>query len=209
MLNIITALQAEAAPIIEGLALTPSPKPLVAGHAIFCADGVRLGISGMGCANAGILTDYFLADNKRPYEPVYWLNFGIAGSAVQEIGNLILVQTVTAQSSGKTWTLAEIKGINLNLPTAPLCTVTSPQTTYQGNNIYDMEAAGIVSLLSDRHALEQLFCVKIISDGPDSPLESLTKQDIRNMLNDRKKDILAVTEKIYSASLQRLPESIT
>ncbi len=212
MLNIITALKVEAAPLIEGLSLKPQP---LSKHSIFSGCGVQLGISGPGCANARALTRYFLGrqnpENQNPEshnpeyqrELTYWLNFGIAGSAVWEIGDLVLAHTVTDQSPGKTgknWTLGN--GINLNLPGAHICTVESPQAAYQGHNVYDMETAGMISVLSDWNLLERAFIVKIISDGPSKPVKSLTKQDLQQMIHGRKKDILAITEKIYSASLK-------
>ena len=210
MLNIITALPAEAAPIIAGLSLKPLPSS--ERYSIFCGHGIRLGISGMGCANASILTNCFLRQGNpaHQHKRAYWLNFGIAGSAGWEIGELVLAHSITEQSTGKTWKLGtginqhDNPNIKLNLPTAHLGTVTSPQTNYQGNNVYDMEAAGIVSLLYDWNFIGRTFIVKIISDGPCRPLESLTKEDIKQMLHARKRDILAVAEQIYSVSLERM-----
>ncbi|WP_423909350.1 hypothetical protein [Candidatus Spongiihabitans sp.] len=207
MLNIITALKAEAAPFIEGLSLKQQP---LSKRLIFSGCGIQLAISGPGCTNARALTSYFLGrhnpENQNPEhqrELTYWLNFGIAGSAAWEIGDLVLAHTVTDQSPGKTgqiWTLEN--GINLNLPGAHICTVESPQATYYGHNVYDMETAGMISVLSDRNLLGRAFIVKIISDGPSKPVESLTKQDLQQMIHGRKKDILAITEKIHSASLE-------
>lgn len=202
MLNIITALKIEAAVLIEGLSLQPLR---LSKHSIFAAHGVRLGISGPGCANARELTDYFLEarHDAHQHESTYWLNFGIAGSAGWVLGELVLAHTVSLQSSGKTgqrWTLKN--SCQLNLPGAHICTVASPQETYQGHNVYDMEAAGIVSVLSEWDLLARAFFVKIISDGPSMPVESLTKQGLQQMIAERKKDILAITEKVYSASLK-------
>ncbi len=197
MLNIITALKAEAVPIIEGLALKPQSSS--EGYSIFSGRDVRLGISGMGCANAVLLTDYFLRQNTS----AYWLNFGIAGSAGRQIGELVLAQTVRCQSSAKVWTLSAgmNSGLDMNLPVAHIHTVESPQTTYHGDAVYDMEAAGMTAVLSERGLLDNAFFVKIISDGTDRAVESLTKQDIQNMLTDSKQDILTITKKIYVASL--------
>ncbi len=208
MLNIITALPAEAAPIIAGLSLKPLPSS--EGYSIFCGHGIRLGISGMGCANASILTNCFLMQGNPTYQHkrAYWLNFGIAGSAGWEIGELVLAHSITEQSTGKTWTLDydTYCDINLNLPTAQICTVDMPQTNYQGNNVYDMEAAGIVSSLCDSNVFDDVFFLKMISDGANRPLESLTKHDIKQMLNDRAEYILAAIENIYGASLERVPD---
>ncbi|WP_424946897.1 hypothetical protein [Candidatus Spongiihabitans sp.] len=232
MLNIITAFKVEAAPLIEGLSLKPAdfcsrqychgwhvcrgrgtrrsgnrhfhhPWRSPRNSSIFSGCGVQLGISGPGCTNAQALTDYFLqrhsSENQNP-ELTYWLNFGIAGSAAWEIGELVRAHTVTDQATGKNWTLGN--GINLNLPGAHICTVASPQAACHGRHVYDMEAAGIISALSERDLLARaqfrIFCVKIISDGPSKPVESLTKQDIQQMIHGRKKDILAIAQKIYS-----------
>lgn len=205
MLNIITALKVEAAPLIEGFSLERQPSSK---HSIFSGSGVQLGISGLGCENARALTHYFLQQHNSEYqcESTYWLNFGIAGSAVWEIGDLVLANTVTEQASAKTgkseknWSLK--KFINLDLPDAHICTVEAPQVTYHGGNVYDMEAAGIISVLSSRNLLERALVVKMISDGPSRAVESLTKQCLQQMIHDKKKDILAITEKIYSASLK-------
>jgi len=195
VLNIITAYKSEATPIIDALNLSP-----FSGNGqfpLYTRPGIRLGISGMGCHNAQRLVRYLQDSPGCKIETETWINFGIAGSADWEPGELVLAESVIDQSSGEKWILKHV--VALNLPRACLCTVKSPQNDYDNNRVYDMEAAGIVSLLSDSKCCHSLVILKLISDGPENPVGKLTQNAIRKLIQTKKDDIIAAIQSICTA----------
>jgi len=192
VLNIITAFEAEAVPFIEGFSLRH--ESISSQHSIFTGAEIRLGVSGMGYKNSYGMTNYFLS--KSGSAPTNWLNFGIAGSAGSEIGDLVLAQTVTHQTSNRTWNLDDHNQIAL--ARINVCSVVAPQKIFPDNDVYDMEAAGMVSALAEHKMLNNVFVVKLISDGPDNPVNNLSKKNIRHLIQSAKSDILEVVQQIYS-----------
>ena len=89
--------------------------------------------------------------------------------------------------------------INMNLSTAHICTVQSPRMSYQPHKVYDMETAGMISTLSEHDFLNHTIVLKLISDGPGKSSDTLTKNDIQQLIHSRKKDILTVIKNMYPA----------
>lgn len=73
LIGLIMATLLEAAPAIEGLAMTESEREP---FAVYQADGMRLILSGIGKANAAMACAYLI----RQYEPTCILNVGAAGA---------------------------------------------------------------------------------------------------------------------------------
>ncbi len=198
MLHIITAFKTEAAPIIDDLSLKPDAVP--GKYARYSKPGVRLGICGKGYHNARGIVRYLqsldVCGNQN--EPTVWMNFGIAGSAHWKTGEMVLAGSVMAQSGGKKWIMKNSD--ILNLPIANICSVDSPQENYQTDLVYDMEAAGIVSRLSDSTPPGRIFLLKLICDGPDMPASALTKSRIQRLIQTRKDDIIAAARILHSAA---------
>ena len=196
MLNIIVALKTEAAPLIEGLSLVRQKNNTTA-YPVYSGPCVKLGISGLGKSNARELTRLLLEedDPDSQFNASDWLNFGVAGSANWAVGDLVQAQIVTEVSTGASWELGS--RANLQLSAAHVYTVQTPQLVYQSDRVYDMELAGMLSVLSDRDLLGRASSLKLISDGPGRRAGTLTKNDVHQLIQSRKKAILTAVRIIY------------
>jgi hypothetical protein len=195
VLNIVVALKAEAAPLIEGLSLVRRVENT--GYPVYSGPCAKLGISGLGSNNARELTRLLLneEDSGHRNNAGHWLNFGIAGSVDRNVGDLVQAHLVTEVSTGQSWKLGARDVLHLSA--AHIYTVQAPQLVYQNNRVYDMEVAGMLSVLSDRGLLGRTSSLKLISDGPGTPANTLRKNDIHQLIQNRKKDILTAVKTLY------------
>jgi hypothetical protein len=195
VLNIVVAMKAEAAPLIEGFSLLRRDENTA--YPIYSGSRVKLGICGLGSDNARELTRLLLneADPHHQIDASHWINFGIAGSADRKVGDLVQAHCVTDASTGQAWEL----GVRdtLQLSAAHVFTVRIPQLVYQRDRVYDMEVAGMLSELSGRELLGRTSSLKLISDGPGAPADNLTKNEIHQLIQNRKKDILTAVKVLY------------
>lgn len=147
------------------------------GHAV-------LGISGEGKRQAEKLTEllvsrYVLEPGR---ESSRWFNFGVAGSGSHMPGSLVYANQVIDTETENRWELPPRDPGDVSVAT--LKTVPKPSREYQEGVIYDMEASGILGVLS-RHSLTRQACfLKLISDGPAYPFHRVAKADILRLLND-------------------------
>ena len=193
MLNILTAFKTEAEPLIAHFSLCPD---LAAGQfQIFSGDGIQLGISGMGYTCARNLTIELMSESKDLDS--CWLNFGIAGGSDHPIGQLVQAGCVSYLALERRWQLQNWAG--LTLPVVNLYTVNHPQHAYAGQQIYDMEAAGMLSALSDARSLARVVCLKLISDGPTAPLAELTSNNMIRLIRDSQDALVDVITRLRAA----------
>ena len=177
--NVIVAFEAEAKPLVDSFSLVKCmDREMNDTHfTIYQGDDMRLVISGMGIEKAQMATKMMLEDDLGGR----WLNFGVAGSAGYSVGELVWINEVVEPVSGVAWKLLNpADGLNSY---ARLYSVARPQFQYQGDVIYDMEAAGIACSLSEAGRLDQLSCLKLISDGPDNS-ERLHLKEIKRLIRD-------------------------
>lgn len=194
MLIIITAFRMEALPFIEALNLVQEE---IVGNEIYCADEVWLGISGLGKTKAGNLTQRLLREirNRKIKDQINWMNFGIAGSGGWKIGDMVVGKSVTDYSTGKSYVLKN--NLDIGLPRGEIITVDSVETAYSGDNIYDMEASGILESLPEE-ARNRTTILKLISDSAEYPADSLSKSTMQQLIPTREKDILVITDKLLA-----------
>lgn len=208
MLTVIAAFKREAAPIIRHYSLQATND--YAGYRVFKGCGIRLGISGAGVDNVRQLTQVFLAaDQAGSARTGWWLNFGIAGSGAWPVGSMVFADTVLYPATGERWSLnTEFIGGNIRtnstwmndrgrnnsrtINTAVISTVDSPDSDYRHELVYEMEAAGMLSELSDRQVRETTLVAKLISDGPCLPLEYLNKDMVDRLIHRNAAEILKV-----------------
>ena len=178
MLCLVTALQVEARPLINRYKLRA-----VEGHPyrLYTGDGLRLIVSGIGKVAAGAAVAYQRA--LLQHEPAAWLNIGIAGHATKDLGSALLAHKITdvakAQSSYPIFTAAP------PCATTSLHTVEHADTTYASNCAYDMEASGYSETAMRFASGEMVHCLKVVSDNPHHPIESLDKKQIGGLLQEQ------------------------
>lgn len=190
----VTALQAEATPLIEHYRL----KALKT-RAFRCyqSANVSLIVCGIGETAAASATAYTLG--FLPAECVA-INIGIAG-ADHPTGKLFHASVICRQSNPvKTTTTDKSTAANLrnfypqlpfkgDLPRLKVVTLEQPRTDYRKDCCFEMEAYGFCFAARKFLAAEQIHCLKIISDNPAQPLAKVEKRGGKNNLEPENKNI--------------------
>ncbi|MYB34161.1 MAG: hypothetical protein F4X92_03365 [Gammaproteobacteria bacterium] len=150
---------------------------------VFRSGYAVLGISGEGKRQAEKLTELLISRYvvELGMESSLWVNFGIAGSGSHMPGSLVYANPVIDMETGNQWQL--FLRDTEDVPVATLKTVTRPSREYQEGVIYDMEASGMLSVLSRHSLIRQALVLKLISDGPDHPYHRITKSGILKLLS--------------------------
>lgn len=179
MINIITALQCEARPLIEHYKLRGNAR-----HSAFRCyqnDEVQLIVSGIGKLAAATATTYLAASN-RDETTCAWLNLGIAGHADKPIGEPLLVHKLIDDASEQQWFPGIVMPITCDSGT--LTTVDKPEKTYRRNTMVDMEASGFYAAASRFQSCELIHSLKIISDNQQHTPEQITEKTTTAMIHD-------------------------
>jgi len=100
MINIVTALQCEAKPLINHYKLRGISTP--AGFRVYENKQMRLIVAGLGKVACAAACGYIYARAGEQQDEA-WLNLGIAGHATATIGSAVLAKKITEQSSGLSW----------------------------------------------------------------------------------------------------------
>lgn len=169
MIRIITALPAEARPLIEHFRLRD--KHTTGGIPVYRNDGMALAVSGPGKVAAAAATASLGAHDSRQ-TPAAWLNIGIAGHATHAIGRGIRAHSISDRATGKRWYPPQI--IDAGIPAASLQTVDVPENSYAGDTLYDMEASGFYPVACRHSSAELVQCFKVVSDNREQTASAVT-----------------------------------
>jgi nucleoside phosphorylase len=163
--------------LIEHFALKPSGT--IGGLRVFGRENIQLIVGGVGKAAAAAATA-LLHIRSGQERDMSWVNVGLAGHRHQDIGRGFLADRIEDLSSGNLW--HPTPAPSLGIPSLTVRTVEDVEERYEGDALYEMEAAAffaVASLLS-RPELVQVF--KIVSDGPSSPARSLTARRVSELV---------------------------
>lgn len=174
--NIVVALKCEARPLISHYGLQRDNSQ--SSWPVYHNNGLSLIISGVGKANATAACTCL--QSQRPAH--YWLNIGIAGHTRADIGSQWLVETVTDATSHECW----------HIPTAilpeqsrlPLITVDKPSEYEHNDCLYDMEAAGIMSVCGHDPRPLSVVILKVVSDNNNQHWKSVNSKTVSSLIND-------------------------
>ena len=184
MIHIVTALPAEARPLIDHFRL--HDKLTTGGFRIHEGNGIALVISGPGKVAAAAATA-LLASRLTPGTQVAWLNIGIAGHANLELGQGLLAHRITDKASGQNWYPPRV--FDSPLESAGLLTVDTPENDYAQAVAYDMEASGFYPVAARFSTSELVQCYKVISDNRKQGTGSVTAQQCTQLLAARLEEI--------------------
>ncbi len=180
MINLVTALPAEAAPIIKHWRLKKSNRTHP--FTLFCRDDIRLVVSGIGKCNSAAATAW-LAGIESSYRQrnSVWLNIGIAGHAALTTGTLVCANRVLDASTRQSWypTL-----INNPFTKAGIQTVDQPVSDYPAELVVEMEASGFYPTALKITTSELAQCFKVVSDNTANPLSAVTADTARTLIGD-------------------------
>jgi nucleoside phosphorylase len=177
--NLVTALPAEAKPLINSYALKRrQPEGQLP---LYQAPGIHLVISGPGTrsiANGVTYLHQITTSAKRPI----WVNIGICGHGSLQVGELMVADSVIDQS-GTIWQLESANELPVKL--GPLTCVLQPQATYSPHMAYDMESSGFLNSLTSLTTLERVHIIKIVSDNPDTGIETINAKQVRSLIQEK------------------------
>lgn len=167
MILIVTALMAEAAPIIEHFRL----KKDMDAHAfqVFRNDEIKLVISGVGKVKSAMAAAWLLASCGRD---AFLVNVGCCGIAGKEFeaGRLFMVHKVTDMDTGLDYYPDVFAG--RDIPRTAICCYSKPVSCGAGvladRTAVDMESAGIMEAAGKFLDAHRVVILKIASD-PLSP----------------------------------------
>lgn len=190
MLNILVAHKPEAAGIIQSFNLRRDQN--FPEYSVYSGDGIRVCITGSGFQRSCRATKYIHNSLRKshPEESLEWMNFGIAGSGLFEIGSVVIADSVVHSATNKKWNMRQLSP-NYRLLCC-ICSVDKPQEDYSSPVVYEMEAAGMMSALEEFDQCDNAVVIKVISDGPDYSVNCLTIESIQAVLSHSCKDILSI-----------------
>ena len=159
--NIVTALPAEARPLVGHFELRSSRTDPFSVYTNGDSS-VRLIVSGVGKSAAGRAVKH-LAGLFDSTGSNGWLNVGIAGHESLPLGTMVAAHKISDEKTGRSW----FPPIVLDFPceTATLLTVEEETDDYPDNALVEMEAVGFYATASDFSTHELIHCLKVVSDN--------------------------------------------
>lgn len=198
MLFIVCALACEARSLISHFRLeligNASPFP------VYTSSSIGLIVTGVGKIQTASAVGYLqgLMGNRLHSA---WLNVGIAGHASMPLGSGILAHQILDRSSGRSYYPTFV--IDRPVKTASVWTVEQPETHYEGDGVYEMEAAAFWGAASRFTITELIHCYKIISDNSQSGAFYLTKGQVEELIQAH-----LISIETFIHSLQKLSHSL-
>jgi len=147
MLNIVTALNIEAKPIIKKFKLKSIGS-------IFTNGNINLTVTGQGKIKSAINTALLLSKHRYPT-----LNIGIAGSSNHNIGDAFFIHKITDCDSGLEYYPDFFKS-----PSEELNTVSKTAKYFP---LTDMEGSGFFEACYKFLTVDEIVLYKIVSDTPE------------------------------------------
>lgn len=185
MTHVVTALLAEARPIVNHFGLRPAAeRPFQT----FAGDGIDLIVSGIGASASATAVGYAAARNGRDARA--WLNVGIAGHRDAEPGTAGLANKVVDAASGRSWYppgLFELpcRGVEVR-------TVADVERRFEDDAFYDMEAAGFYPAALRFATGELVQVLKVVSDNRERTPERLTAASVAALVESRLPEVEAL-----------------
>ena len=202
MLCLVTALMAEAKPLIDHYHLIkvndPSAFPTFidkAGRILLIVSGVGKTMSAAACASL-----YHVANESAG---MAWLNVGIAGHRERDLGEMRWVNRIEDAASEKKWYPPRVLKTGARQGSA-LMTVDQPGDYPEGDTLVDMEASGFYPVASRFSTRELVQCVKIVSDNAQNSWRDLKKGQVGEWIRDQMGEIIAGAEEMLALSADEM-----
>lgn len=172
-LNLVVALPAEAKPINRMLGLKRMQPDQA--YPVYARDNIRLVLSGPGTEQA-YQASMQLADQSADGN---WLNLGIAAHPHLPVGCPLWISVINDPLSANKWSLQPCSlGGWIQ---ACLNSVNQVDDRYAGDCASDMEAAGMMSALSELGRISSATVLKIVSDNKTQPYNQISGKLIQRL----------------------------
>ncbi len=197
MLHLVTALPAEAQPLVQRLRLRKQTTD--SAFAVFSGPDCRLIVTGVGRINAAAACCWLQARYGQS-EDIAWLNVGIAGHALLPIGSAGLIHRIR-DPLGQSWYPPRVfpwRGNSLALR----C-LDQASSDYPYEDMIDMESAGFFATANRFATAELVQCYKVVSDNRQQPAGShLNAARVRQLIAARLEEIVTLGEQLRQLSWQ-------
>ena len=177
MLTILTALPCETAPLVDHLDLGRHER--LSRFPVYAGTDIRLVQCGVGKRGVQAAVNEVVAEFGE--QSTAWLNVGVGGAPHRCVGDAVLANKVIDAACGDCW-YPTIPGA-VPCDTDVVVTVAQPESSYPDDAIYDMEAAGFYAAACKHSVVDLVHVVKIVSDGPQHPISSLTAESIAALIH--------------------------
>ncbi|RLA07439.1 MAG: hypothetical protein DRQ51_06015 [Gammaproteobacteria bacterium] len=182
---LITALPFEAKNLIKMLNLQQVKFLLP----LYQKDNITLCITGAGKIK---MQKAMKLLTKTISAPTWWINFGIAGSKNQNLGDVFAIDKIINKPYD-----TKLPHIISDLPAYNLITTDKPTTIYQRDDvIYDMEALYFYQAISNNNQNQKdiISIFKIISDNEKNPIQTLNKNKALGLIKKSAQKIVTIIE---------------
>jgi hypothetical protein len=177
MIRFVVALACEAEPFLHRFRMERAEGAFP----WFRSPEAALVISGVGKPRAAAATAYLHA--RTGEEPLgLWVNVGIAGHRDRSPGDVISGHTLVDVASGARFHPTRLDG---RTEAAEIRTVDRPETKFDSDAAYEMEATGFYPVALGFSTSELVQCIKIVSDNRDTSAAALTAETIRDLVEGR------------------------
>jgi hypothetical protein len=172
-LLVFVALPCEAKPLIQRWRLKKHPH----NHpfAIYTGKERAVVVTGIGKVAMAGAVGYTLSLFQGPQHPLL-LNFGIAGHRLHNLGSLYLADKIVDTDTGKKF-YPQLP-FSSTCKTAGVATLAKPQSGYDEDYLYDMEAAAFYEIACKFSSSELIHSLKIVSDNSQSPLANIREDSV-------------------------------
>ena len=207
MIHIVTALMHEAKPLIDFYHLKPiQTHP----YKIYQNENFSLIVSGVGKKQSATATAH-LHEYTGKIRNRTWLNIGIGGHSKENLGEGVLAHKITDQANGKSWYPPRI--LKIACPSKSILTVEKVELNYDGDFVYDMEAAGFYETASRFSTQELIHSFKIISDNSNISAQKVSGSLVRDLVAQNLNLIDSIVKELSKLSdelidLNRNPEAL-
>lgn len=206
MTFLVTALQSEARPLIERFELrgTDASSPF----RVYRGDEVLLVVSGVGRIASAAATAYAFAREGEPKERP-WVNVGIAGHASAAVGSAWLARKISEAASERSWFPSLV--FEAGIATAEVVTVDRPESRFERDALYDMEASAFFATAARFTPVELVQVFKVVSDTRSAPAENLTAAQVSRLIEQRVEEVAELirsTRELAAILADRRAESL-
>lgn len=178
MLHVVVAHPAEARPLVARYNLRGESGQ--GAFSVYRGDSLAVAVGGAGKTAAASAAAYLFATGGGGRDDA-WVNIGMAGHSELEIGRGLLAHKVIDDGSGACWYPPLM--IETTCPSATVLTVERLEEDYDGDRLYDTEAAGFFAAASRFALCELVHAFKIVIDNHGATLgESFTPEVMEDLV---------------------------
>ena len=175
---LVTALPAEARPLIDHWRLRRDTSSQAFPVYINAENTLHLIVSGIGKINAAAACAHLISQQK--VDQAIWLNVGIAGHATHPLGTTFIAHSITDSTHHKT--VYPPLTIQPACPTEALISLDSVSDHYPENALVDMEASAFYSTATRYSTAELVQTIKVISDNRNEPSSHITPETASQLI---------------------------